>query len=190
MEKIKVDRNAFMYPMPVVLVGTMIENRPNFMTVAWISRVNFQPPLVAVAIGLRQYTNGGIQTHQTFSVNIPSVDLIEKVDFCGLVSGRNRDKSKVFEIFNGELPNTPMVKDCPLTMECKVIQTVNLPADYLYIGEIVNAYCEDRYLTDGKPDIHKMKPFTLTMPDNQYWKIGEKAGKAWSIGKNYKAEGA
>ena len=186
MEKIKVDRNAFVYPMPVVLVGTMVDNRPNFMTVAWVNRVNFQPPMLAVAIGLKQYTNGGITVHKTFSVNIPSADLVEKVDYCGIVSGRNQDKSKVFEIFQGELPNTPMIKDCPLTMECKVFKTVDLPADYLYIGEIVNAYSENRYLTDGKPDVQKINPFALTMPDNHYWKIGPTAGMAWSIGKNYK----
>lgn len=186
MEKIKIDRNAFVYPMPVVLVGTMVDNRPNFMTVAWVNRVNFQPPMLAVAIGLKQYTNGGITDHRTFSVNIPSADLVEKVDYCGMVSGRNQDKSKVFEIFRGELPNTPMIKDCPLTMECKVFKTVDLPADYLYIGEIVNAYSENRYLTDGKPDVQKINPFILTMPDNHYWKIGPNAGNAWSIGKNYK----
>ncbi len=186
MEKIKIDRNGFIYPMPVVLVGTVVESRPNFMTVAWVNRVNFQPPMLAVAIGLRQYTNGGITAHKTFSVNIPSVDLVEKVDYCGIVSGRDQDKSMIFEIFSGELPNTPMIKNCPLAMECRVFQTVNLPADYLYIGEIVNVYTEDRYLTAGKPDIHKMNPFTLSMPDNNYWKIGPNAGKAWSIGKNYK----
>jgi flavin reductase (DIM6/NTAB) family NADH-FMN oxidoreductase RutF len=186
MEKIKIDRNAFVYPMPVVLVGTLVENHPNFMTVAWVNRVNFQPPMLAVAIGLRQYTNGGIPVHKTFSVNIPSADLIEKVDYCGIVSGRNQDKSKVFEIFQGELPNTPMIKDCPLTMECRVIQTVNLPADNLYIGEIVNAYSENLFLTNGKPDIHKMNPLMLTMPDNNYWRVGANAGKAWNIGKAYK----
>jgi flavin reductase (DIM6/NTAB) family NADH-FMN oxidoreductase RutF len=186
MEKIKVDRNAFVYPMPVVLVGSMVDNRPNFMTVAWVNRVNFQPPMLAVAIGLKQYTNEGITAHRTFSVNIPSADLVEKVDYCGMVSGRNQDKSKVFEIFQGELPNTPMIKDCPLTMECKVFKTVDLPADYLYIGEIVNAYSENRYLTAGKPDVHKINPFVLTMPDNHYWKIGPAAGMAWSIGKSYK----
>jgi flavin reductase (DIM6/NTAB) family NADH-FMN oxidoreductase RutF len=186
MEKIKIDRNILGYPMPVVLVGTEIENRPNFMAVAWIARVNFQPPMVGVAIGKRQFTNQGIKAHQTFSVNIPIAGLIERVDYCGLVSGRTHDKSKVFELFYGELPHTPMARQCPINMECKVVQTVDLPADNLYIGEIVNTYSEDRYLTEGKPDVHKIDPFTLTMPDNNYWKVGTNAGKAWSIGKSYK----
>jgi flavin reductase (DIM6/NTAB) family NADH-FMN oxidoreductase RutF len=71
-------------------------------------------------------------------------------------------------------------------MECKVINTVDLPDDEFFIGEIMGVYTEERYLTDGKPDIQKMKPFTLTMPDNGYWSMGELLGKAWGIGKDFK----
>jgi hypothetical protein len=48
-------------------------------------------------------------------------------------------------------------------------------------------YTEDRFLTDGKPDIQKINPFTLTMPDNRYWGVGKVVGKAWSDGKKLKA---
>lgn len=51
---------------------------------------------------------------------------------------------------------------------------------------IVGAYCEERFMTDGKPDIKKIDPFTLTMPNNQYWKCGEFAGKTWSAGMKLK----
>ena len=51
---------------------------------------------------------------------------------------------------------------------------------------IFNPTPEERYLTDGKPDIKKINPFTLTMPDNNYWQVGNHAGKAWSIGKRLK----
>jgi flavin reductase (DIM6/NTAB) family NADH-FMN oxidoreductase RutF len=71
-------------------------------------------------------------------------------------------------------------------MECMLRQVVELPSNNLYIAEIINAYTEDRYLTDSKPDIEKIQPFTLTMPDNNYWLVGEKVGKAWSIGKQLK----
>ncbi len=50
----------------------------------------------------------------------------------------------------------------------------------------MGAYTEEKYLTDGKPDILIINSFTLTMPDNQYWKVGPNAGKAWGIGKNLK----
>jgi flavin reductase (DIM6/NTAB) family NADH-FMN oxidoreductase RutF len=189
MEKIKIDSNAFVYPMPMVLVGTTVEKRPNFMAVGWVSRVNFKPPMIGVALGKIHYTNKGIHQNKSFSVNVPGIDLLEKVDYCGLVSGQNHDKSQLFDIFYGDLPNTPMIRQCPLCMECRLVNPLDLPTNTLFIGEIVGAYAEEGFLTDGKPDIHKIVPFTLTMPDNNYWGVGKNVGKAWSIGKNLKKAG-
>jgi flavin reductase (DIM6/NTAB) family NADH-FMN oxidoreductase RutF len=78
-----------------------------------------------------------------------------------------------------------MVAGCPVTMECKVFEAVDLPSNTLFVGEIVAAYSEERYLSDGIPDVEKIQPFTLTMPDNNYWLVGGHAGKAWNIGKNF-----
>jgi flavin reductase (DIM6/NTAB) family NADH-FMN oxidoreductase RutF len=186
MEKIKIDSNAFIYPMPVVLVGATVENRANFMAVAWVSRVNARPPMIGVALGKHHYTNVGIHENRSFSVNIPGMDLIEKVDYCGLVSGKNNDKSQLFDIFYGELPHTPMIRECPICMECRLVNPVDLPTNTLFIGQIIGAYAEERFLSDGKPDVRKMNPFSLTMPDNNYWGVGNAVGKAWSIGKNLK----
>jgi len=61
------------------------------------------------------------------------------------------------------------------------------PSNDLYIGEIVAAYCDEGSMTDGMPDPKKLRPFVLTMPDNQCWDMGEHLGKAWSIGKGYRA---
>ena len=189
MEKIKIDSNAFVYPMPMVLVGTTVENRPNFMAVAWVSRINSKPPMIGVALGKSHHTNAGIHQNKSFSVNVPGMDLLAKVDYCGLVSGKNHDKSQLFDIFYGELPNTPMIQQCPLCMECRLVNPIELPTNTLFIGEIIGTYTEERFLIDGKPDIHKIVPFTLTMPDNNYWGVGNNVGKAWSIGKNFKKTG-
>ena len=185
MEKIKLDKNAFLYPMPMVLVGAVVAGRANFMAVGWVSRVNFNPPLMAVALGKSHYTNAGIHKNKAFSVNVPGIDLLEKVDYCGIVSGEKTDKSNIFDVFYGELPGAPMIRECPLSLECRLVNAVDLPTNSLFIGEIVGAYSEERYLTEGKPDIKKIGPFTLTMPDNNYWEIGESAGRAWSVGKNF-----
>jgi flavin reductase (DIM6/NTAB) family NADH-FMN oxidoreductase RutF len=184
MEKVKIENNAFIYPMAMVLVGAMVENSPNFMAVAWAVRANYNPPMIAVALGKTHYTNEGIHQQKTFSVNVPGTELIKKVSYCGLVSGRKTDKSQLFGIFYGELLTAPMVRECPLCMECKLVQAVDLPSNTLFIGQIVGAYTEERFLTEGKPDILKINPFTLTMPDNHYWSVGQNLGKAWMIGKN------
>ncbi|HVO65520.1 MAG TPA: flavin reductase, partial [Syntrophales bacterium] len=68
MKKIKIRKNNFVYPMPMVLVGTVVDDRANFMAVGWVSRVNFNPPMIAVALGKYHYTNAGIHKNKTFSV--------------------------------------------------------------------------------------------------------------------------
>jgi hypothetical protein len=50
----------------------------------------------------------------------------------------------------------------------------------------MGAYSEERFLTEGVPDIKKINPFMLSMPDNGYWSVGELVGRAWSDGKAMK----
>ncbi|MFI5342415.1 MAG: flavin reductase family protein, partial [Candidatus Methylomirabilales bacterium] len=155
-EKVRIASNALVYPMPVVLVAAVVEVTPNYMAVAWITRVNYQPPLLGIALGKRQYTARGIQAHGEFGVSIPSRDLITVTDYVGLVSGSAVDKSEVFESFYGSLAHAPMARACPLTMACGVVQTVELPPSCCFIGEIVEAYAEERILSSGVPDVQKL----------------------------------
>jgi flavin reductase (DIM6/NTAB) family NADH-FMN oxidoreductase RutF len=186
MNKIKIDsRAAFLYPMPMILAGSVVDGKANFMAVGWVSRVNFKPPLFAIAIG-PHYTGKGIDENREFSINIPDVSLIERTDYCGLVSGSKTGKSDIFDIFYGELKNAPLIEECPICISCTLYNAIKLPTNTLYIGEPKEVYTEEKYITDNKPDIRKINPFTLTMPDNQYWSIGENLGKAWDIGKNFK----
>jgi flavin reductase (DIM6/NTAB) family NADH-FMN oxidoreductase RutF len=189
MEKIKIDSGAaFLYPMPMVLVGSVVEGKANFMAVGWVSRVNFKPPLFAIALG-PHHTNQGIDENKEFSINIPDVSLIEKTDYCGLVSGSKTDKSDLFNIFYGALCKAPLIEECPVCMSCSLYDTVKLPFNTLYIGETKEVFTEEKYMTDKMLDIKKVNPFTLTMPDNHYWSVGENLGKAWNIGKSLKKKG-
>jgi flavin reductase (DIM6/NTAB) family NADH-FMN oxidoreductase RutF len=78
-EKIKIDNNAFIHPMPMTIVGSVVHGKSNFMALGWISRVNVKPPMIAIALG-PHHTNKGIEEHKVFSVNIPGIPLIEKTD--------------------------------------------------------------------------------------------------------------
>jgi len=111
---------------------------------------------------------------------------LEKVDYCGIVSGKNKDKSGLFTIIRGQKTGAPLIEDCQVHMECKLATVLGLPTNEVFVGEIVGTYADAGCCSEGKPDIEKIKPFTLTMPDNRYWEIGRNAGKAWSIGKNIK----
>jgi flavin reductase (DIM6/NTAB) family NADH-FMN oxidoreductase RutF len=76
-----------------------------------------------------------------------------------------------------------MIVECPYNLECKLVQTVDLPGDDLFIGEIVAAYSDERYVTDGVPDLAKMDTFVLSMPEMTYMGLGSPVGRAWSMGK-------
>ena len=186
MGKINIGANTFIYPNPVTLLGTMIDGKPNFMALGWISRANANPPLVAIGVGKAHFTPKGIIEAKAFSINYPSVKMVEVVDYCGIVTGKNTDKSSVFDIFYGELVNTPMISQCPLCMECKLLDTLDYATNHLFIGEIVASYADEQCLTEGKPDIKKIDPLLLTMPDNSYWSVGDYVGQAWGIGKKIK----
>ena len=112
--------------------------------------------------------------------------MVEITDFCGIVTGKKTDKSEIFDVFYGELKTAPLIKECPLSMECKLVDTVVSGLNEIFIGEIVGTYTEERFLTDGKLDFGKMKPFILSQPDTAYWSLGEPVAKAWSIGKKFK----
>ena len=183
MEKIEVSAERLYYPMPCSLVGANVGGKANFLTVAWFTMANPKPPCVLVTINKAHYTNAGIMENGTFSINIPSSDLMEKVDYCGLVSGRKVDKSAVFEVFYGKLKTAPLIKECPFSVECRLVQTVDLHQEQLFIGEIVAAYSEERYLTDGAPDMSKMNPFLLIQPRKIYAAVGPDLAPAWGIGK-------
>ncbi|WFN33985.1 flavin reductase family protein [Methanogenium sp. S4BF] len=182
--KIPIGRNVFICPMPVTIVGTRLNNRPNFLTVGWVTRVNVSPPMIAIGIKKSNASADGILMHKAFSVNFPGTDLIEETDYCGLVSGRDKDKSRLFDIFYGDLKNAPMIKNCPITLECLLTETIDLPTNYLFIGEIKGAYGDENCFTSGKPDVAEIKPLLLTMPDNAYWEVGKYLGRACKIGRN------
>jgi flavin reductase (DIM6/NTAB) family NADH-FMN oxidoreductase RutF len=183
MKKMNLGKNVFMYPMPVTLLGTKMGKKANFMALGWLTRINANPPLLAAGVNCSHLTNRLIRENKTFSINFPSADLIEKVDYCGLVSGKEEDKSKLFSIQYGNLETAPLIEECPLSLECCLIDIYEMATNDLFIGEIVASYCDERYLTDGKPDITKINPLLLTMPDNHYWNVGDKVGRAWSIGR-------
>ena len=183
MTKKNIGRGFNIFPMPVVIVGTVTDGAPNFMTAAWITKLNSDPPLVGVSLGLKQHTAKGIQQTGQFSVSFPSVDQAVLADYCGLVHGYEEDKAAHIEIFNGGLDHAPMVRQCPLSMECRLSQTVELPKDYFFIGEVANVYATEAVLTEGAVDVAKLRPFVLTMPGSSYWALGERVGDAWGIGK-------
>ena len=172
-----------LYPMPTVLVGALMNGKPNYLAIAWVGIVSHNT--VSIASQKEHYTNIGIRHNGTFSINIPSESQVKETDYCGLVSGKDVDKSGVFDSFYGELKTAPMIANCPLSMECKVIQTLDFGNHELFIGEIVQSYASEEALTDGSVDFAKVKPIFYE-PSRRYWTLGQPLAKCWDVGKQLK----
>ena len=191
MSKILMGPQTLVYPMPTFLVGANVDNKPNFMAVAWGGIANGKPPMISVAIRHQRYTYRGIKQNMTFSVNVPSIDLVRETDYCGIKSGAkvNKVEDCQFNVFYGKLNNTPLIEQCPINHECKVMHILNLGSHSLIIGRIEETHISENCLTDGKPDVNKIRPFVFTRePDSQYQAFGEVIAKAFSIGQGLKAK--
>jgi flavin reductase (DIM6/NTAB) family NADH-FMN oxidoreductase RutF len=183
MKKVDLGSGPFLYPKPATLVGSDVRGRPNYCVAACVGIVNMEPPTLAVSLNKTHYTTMGIRDHGTFSINTPSADMMEITDYCGLVSGHKVDKSDMFDTFYGQTGTAPMIRECPLSLECRVVQTLEFPGEVAFVGEIVAAYVDEACLTDGKPDIKKLDPLLFSYGDNRYLRVGEPVGRAWSVGK-------
>ena len=186
MGKILMGPGTLIYPQPALLVGANVNGKPNFLTVAWSGIANENPPMISIAIRHNRYTLRGIKQNMTFSVNVPATDMVIETDYCGIVSGSEVDKVEVcrFKVFYGKLGSAPLIEQCPVNLECKVIHSLDLGSHSLVVGRIEETHVSESCLTDGKPDIDKINPFSyITDPDSQYQAVGEVIGKAYSIGK-------
>lgn len=189
MTKILMGPQTLIYPTPATLVGANVNGKPNFMAVAWCGVANSVPPMVTIAIQPHRHTLIGIRQHMTFSVNIPSTDLVKETDYCGIVSGAKVDKVEVcqFKVFYGKLDNAPLIEQCPVNLECTVTHLLKLGSHDLIIGRVEETHVSESCLTDGKPDATKIDPLIFTIaPSRQYHALGEVVAKAFSIGNELK----
>lgn len=185
MAKVLMGAQTFIYPMPVLLVGANVDGKPNFMAVAWGGIANGVPPMISLAIRPQRYTFKGIRENMAFSVNIPSSDMVKEADYCGIVSGANVNKVEVcqFEVFYGKVENAPLIDQCPVNLECKVVHILGLGSNSLVVGSIEETHVSESCLTDGKPDVTKIKPLSyVTSPARQYQILGEIIADAFSAG--------
>jgi flavin reductase (DIM6/NTAB) family NADH-FMN oxidoreductase RutF len=182
--KIKLGAKNCLYPMPTTIVGANVGGKPNFITIAHVGIMDHGS--ISLSMNRSHYTNAGIKENKTFSVNIPNVEMVKETDYCGLVSGKDQDKSQVFESFYGKLLSAPMIRKCPINMECRLTRIVDMPSHDIFIGDIVETYCEDSAMTDNIIDFSKVRPTLFVMNDRSYWEIGRKLAKAWDIGKELK----
>ena len=189
MNKITMGPQPLLFPNPVVLVGAIVDDKPNFATFAWCGITSGNPPTISVALQHHRHTLKGIHQNKTFSVNVPSADLIKETDYCGIVSGTKSDKVKDcrFKVFYGNLDSAPLIEQCPVNLECEVLHILNLGSHSLVIGKILETHISEDCLTDGQPDIVKIRPLIYSRGTSaRYNAVGEVLANAFSIGNELK----
>lgn len=185
MAKVKTGNMGF--PVPICIVGTMVNGKANYATYGSFGLLSPRPKnYIYIGSQAARYTNIGIKATGYFSVNIPSVEQMQKTDYVGLVSGRNTDKSPVFKSFFGSIDTAPMIEECPVNMACKLIRTAtDLPDRDIFFGEVLETYVNEECISEGMLDFTKINPilFTMNGPGSaSYWKLGEVVGAAYKEG--------
>ena len=183
--KIKIGANNSLVPLPTTLVGAIVDNLPNYNTISDVG-VAGRSNMITITMNKTHFTNSGIKKNKEFSVNIPNINIVKKTDYCGIYSGKNVNKSEIFETFYGKKTKAPMIVECPINMECKLIDIASIKDFNIYIGVVIETYCNSNLYDNGDIDFTKLNPIIFLMYNRSYWKLGEQFSSAWSVGKNYK----
>lgn len=186
--KIKLGAYPYIYPMPTVIVGAMVDGKPNFITISYVGIVQHKPPMVAITLIQSHHTNAGIKESGSFSINIPNTRMLRKTDFCGMHSGEQFDKAALFDIFYGELKTAPLIAETPLNLECKLVEVINLHhGSEIFIGEITQTYSSRKYIRRGYPFMKRLDPILFSINSNSYYNVGRRIGRAWKSGLKIKS---
>ena len=160
-------------PYITILAGATVDGKPNFATLGAYGVVS-QKPVIYISLKNTHYTTKGVVENGFFTVNIPSSEDIESTDYCGTISGNNKDKSKVFDVFYDDAGNAPMISQCPVNYLCKVIDTIPIFDFTMFLGEIVAAYANEECLENGRPNALKVNP--TVMMDSGYFDLKSRVG--------------
>lgn len=176
-----------LYPMPTTLVGATVNNKPNFLAVAHVGILNYgTPQYLTIGLHKSHYSNAGIHENRTFSICLPSEDLMVETDYCGIMTGKKTDKAALFDIFYGELKTAPMIRQCPVNMELKLHEVLDFATHDIFVGELVQTWTDDAVMADGNVDIGRLRPLLFDMAGKKYWSLGKAIGKCWNAGKALK----
>lgn len=178
-----------MFPLPTVLVVTGNMKKANIITIAWISMLTGKPPTLGISVGSKGYSGELIKANKNFTVNIASVNIMKEADFCGITSGSDIDKFRETEFTKlpSKIINSPIIKECPINIECNLIETRMFGATNNFAGEILETHIDEDKISDqsrpGSIDVAAINPLIYYSGARQYWSLGNKEGDAYKIGK-------
>jgi len=112
------------------------------MTMSWHTMMEFEPPLIGCVISNRNYSFGLLQATNECVINIPTVEIAQKVVGCGNTSGSTIDKFKTFDLTPEPAAQVgaPLIKECYANLECRVTDTSMVPSYCLFVLEVIKAW--------------------------------------------------
>jgi flavin reductase (DIM6/NTAB) family NADH-FMN oxidoreductase RutF len=174
MAKIAKKPGTYLYPLPPCLITCGPVDRPNIITLAWVGTLCSEPPIIGVSIRPSRYSHALVKVAGEFAVNVPTAEMVRAVDWCGNVSGHSEDKFKAMGLtaVPTQVIHTAVIKECPLTIECRVTQTLHLGTHDLFLGTVVAVQVDEAILdARGQIDLGKANP--LAYGGHAYWTLGQ-----------------
>lgn len=188
MSKVQWKGGTFIYPIPAVMVscGTMEES--NIITVAWIGILNTNPAMCYISVRPERYSHDIIKENGEFAINLTTRQLAYATDWCGVKSGRDVDKFKEMKLTKekANIISVPLIKESPVSVECKVKEIVPLGSHDMFVAEIVAIDADEKYIDEkGAFDISKCD--LIAYANGGYYPLESKIGKfGYSVQKKSK----
>ena len=177
-------RKTLVYPHPVFVIGSYDENdNPNLMAASWSGICCSDPPCIGVSVRKIRKTYSNIIKSNAFSVGIPSIDKIKEVDYCGIHSGKDKDKIQDtgLTVTKSDLANVPIIEEFPITLVCSLYKTIELGVHIQFVGEILDVLADEKVLgADGLPILGLVNTFCYDSASRFYYGTGEKLIKAYT----------
>ena len=179
MSRVDFGAKPWMFPMPVLIIGTYDENGvPNAMNAAWGITTDYQE--ITISLADHKTTENLLKTG-AFTVSMATEDTVIACDYVGVESANktpNKFEKAGFHAVKSTRVNAPLIEELPMALECKVKSY----EDGILVGEIVNVNVDESILTDGQIDPKKLKPITYDPVNHTYIGLGEKVGNAFKDG--------
>lgn len=178
MSKIKWKPGTFLYPIPAVMVSCGTMEKSNIITVAWTGIINTDPAMVYISVRPTRYSYNIIKEQGEFVINLTTEDLARTTDWCGVKTGAKVDKFKEMNLHKekANIVKCPMIKESPVSVECKVKEIKELGSHTMFIAEVVAINADDKYIDDkGAFDISKCN--LISYANGGYYSMGKKVGK-------------
>lgn len=188
MPKITWKPGTMLYPLPSVMITSKYGDIENIITVSWVGTICTVPPMVSISIRPERYSYDLIKKSGEFAINIPDKNLINAVDFCGVKSGRDVDKFTSLKLNKEKASkiNVPLIKECPISIECRVRDIIELGSHHMFISDVLCVDVEESLL-DSYGKLHLENADLVGYNHGQYFTASKHIGRfGFSIEKKRK----